>query len=88
MAEASVKHCPDCRGDLEPIKLLARTPLLEGALSFPQYVESDGAVVRYAAADAKRSDTGNWTYRVAGTVKATLCSSCHRIFLHGEPVPK
>jgi hypothetical protein len=78
MVEVSANQCPDCGGALTPIKLIARTPV-KGQLK-----PSDGAVVRYAIPEAKRG----WfvsQYDVAGRVSATLCQSCHRIFLYGHP---
>jgi hypothetical protein len=78
MTKASAHQCPDCSGVLNPIKLIARTPI--GS----QLTDSDGAVVRYAKPDAKRG----WfvsQYEIAGSVTAMMCESCHRIFLYGRP---
>jgi hypothetical protein len=76
MNDASVRRCPDCAGDLQPIKLFART-----MVGWPGCGQ-DGAMTRYAAPETKRN--GISQFEVMGRVSATLCSSCHRIFLHGE----
>lgn len=72
------RRCPDCGGALQAIKLFARSAGggVHGYMDVP--------VLRYAAAEAQR---GSWSYlyEVAGKVNARLCSSCHRIFLYGEP---
>jgi hypothetical protein len=77
MADASARRCPDCRGDLQQIKLFART-----FIGWPG-VGQDGAVTRYAIPEAKRN--GLSQFKEEGKVSASLCSSCHRIFLYGEP---
>jgi hypothetical protein len=77
MAEAGGRRCPDCGDELQPIKLFART--MQG---WPG-VGQDRAVTRYTTPQAKR-DGLSW-FKEEGRVKATLCSSCRRIFLHGEP---
>jgi hypothetical protein len=76
-AVAPAQRCPDCDGELQPIKLFARTPTKAGKV--------DGAVIRYASAEAQRGKWLSATYDVAGKVRAVLCSSCHRIFLYGQP---
>jgi hypothetical protein len=73
MVEESARRCPDCGGELRPIKLLAKGPA----------AQPDGAVTRYADPGAKRD--GCFQFPQAGKVSAMLCSSCHRIFLYGEP---
>jgi hypothetical protein len=78
MPESGEKRCPDCEGPLQPIKLFARTPFAGGTYS-------DGAVIRYATAEARRGKWFSWTYDVAGRVNAMMCSSCHRIFFYGQP---
>lgn len=77
MAEPSERRCPDCGGELQPIKLFART--LEG---WPG-VGQDGAVSRYTTPHAKRDSLSQ--FKVEGRVRVTLCSSCSRIFFYGEP---
>ncbi len=72
-------QCPDCNGGLEDIKLFGRSwknPLSGAAI--------DAEVMYYAAANAKRSSMMSM-YEEAGTVRATMCHECRRIFLHGIP---
>lgn len=45
---------------------------------------SDAVVRYYANADGDRVRMGNES-RASGIVRVTLCSQCHRIFLHGLP---
>lgn len=72
MATVETKtECPDCRSPMQPIKLID-----EGHYQFHHEL-------RYTAAESKRSCSG--MYPVAGTVKATMCPSCGRIVLRGEP---
>jgi hypothetical protein len=76
---AHERKCPDCSGELVPIKLFGRgwkNPLSGAAI--------DTEVMYYADADAKRSTFLNM-FEEAGTVEATLCNDCRRIFLHGLP---
>ncbi|MCB9873480.1 MAG: hypothetical protein H6821_04805 [Planctomycetaceae bacterium] len=69
--------CPDCQGQMHPIKLLDAThPGLH--LTGARHVETT-----YAAVDAPPSlFTG--TIPKAGTVKARICQECGRIILHGS----
>jgi hypothetical protein len=72
-------QCPDCGGNLTAIKLFGRgweNPVSGAAI--------DAEVVHYAEADAQRS-TFKSMFTEAGTVHATLCGKCRRIFLHGDP---
>ncbi len=72
------ERCPDCKGSLQSIELVARGP--DGPMGPPLE-----AVVRYyATADSERVRSGSES-RIAGHVRASLCSQCHRIFLHGVP---
>jgi hypothetical protein len=71
--------CPDCNGELVGIKLFGRgwQNTLSGAAV-------DSEVTYYADADAPRSSFLSM-FEVAGTVRATRCIGCLRIFLHGVP---
>lgn len=72
------ERCPDCKGSLQSIELVARGP--DGPLGSPLQ-----SIVRfYATADAERVRSGAES-RTAGHVRATLCTQCHRIFLFGVP---
>jgi hypothetical protein len=44
----------------------------------------DAEVMYYADADAERSSVLSM-FEEAGTVRATMCNGCRRIFLHGVP---
>lgn len=71
--------CPDCHGGLEDIKLFGRSwknPISGGAI--------DAEVTYYAAANAKRTSMLSMCEE-AGTIRATMCTECRRIFLHGVP---
>jgi hypothetical protein len=72
-------RCPDCQGELVPIKLFGRgwTNPVSGAAV-------DTEVTHYAAADAHRSSFLSM-FEEAGTVRATLCNGCRRIHLLGVP---
>ena len=70
-------QCPDCKGGLEAIKLFGRgwkNPISGAAI--------DAELKFYADADAQRSSMLSM-YEEAGTVQATMCNECRRIFLHG-----
>lgn len=72
------ERCPDCKGALHSIELVARGP--DGPMGPP--LET---IVRfYATADVDRVRSGAES-RTAGHVRACLCSQCHRIFLYGVP---
>lgn len=71
-------RCPDCKGSLQSIELVARGP--DGPMGPPL----ETLVRFYATADIDRVRTGGES-RTAGHVRASLCSQCHRIFLHGVP---
>jgi hypothetical protein len=62
------------------VKLFART-----VVGWPG-VGQDGGVTRYSAPDAKRN--GLSQLEELGKVNSMMCSSCHRIFLYGEPTKK
>ena len=63
--------CPDCRGTMQPIKLIDHTrSVIDAELS-------------YIAADAQQGWFGG--FPVAGTVSAQMCCDCGRILLFGEP---
>jgi hypothetical protein len=72
-------QCPDCGGSLKAITLFGRGPQnpLSGAAT-------DAEVVYYANAQTKRSSILSM-FDAAGTVVATCCDNCRRIFLHGIP---
>jgi hypothetical protein len=72
-------QCPDCNGELVGVKLFGRgwkNPVSGAAV--------DSEVMYYAGADAQRSSFLSM-FEEAGTVQATLCNGCRRIFLHGVP---
>ena len=76
---AQESPCPDCSGALVPIKLFGRgwkSPFGGAAI--------DAEVVYYADADAERGPFQSM-FEEAGTVRATMCSQCRRIFLHAVP---
>jgi hypothetical protein len=78
MSRSIQGQCPDCKGELVGIKLFGRgyqVPLTGAAI--------DAEVVYYADADAERS-TFFCMFEEAGTVRATMCNGCRRIFLHGD----
>jgi hypothetical protein len=80
LQSVSLPPCPDCGADLVEIKLFGRSgenPLSGAAI--------DTAVVYYAHVEARRG----WAFgmlKEQGGVRATICTSCHRIFLHGVPL--
>jgi len=80
MSQSTLENqCPDCGGGLTAIKLFGRgweNPVSGAAI--------DAEVVHYAEADAVRS-TFKSMFTETGTVRATLCGECRRIFLHGDP---
>lgn len=63
------KVCPDCQGNLEPIRILDK-----GHYSIPESFE-------YASLDAK---PGFWTGYVSaeGRIEALICTSCARILFY------
>lgn len=70
-------QCPDCNGELSAIKLFGRgwkNPISGAAI--------DAELIYYADAEAERSSILSM-YEPAGTVRATMCNECRRIFLHG-----
>lgn len=74
-----VKQCPDCKGELEAIKLFGRgwkNPVSGAAI--------DAEMIYYTDASAERSSFRSM-FDAAGTVQATMCRECQRIFLHGVP---
>jgi hypothetical protein len=74
-----VKQCPDCNGALDVIKLFGRgwkNPISGAAI--------DTELSYYADANAERSSILSM-YEGAGTVRATMCNECRRIFLYGIP---
>ncbi len=76
---ARESQCPDCNGELAAIKLFGRgwkNPVSGAAI--------DAEVMYYADADAERSSFLSM-FEEAGTVRATICNGCRRIFLHGVP---
>jgi uncharacterized OB-fold protein len=71
--------CPDCGGELAPVKLFGRgseNPFSGAAI--------DTELSYYTDADAQR---GTWLgmFTERGRVRTTLCQSCRRLFLHGFP---
>ena len=73
------KECPDCKGSLVPIKLIAEA--WENPISGIA-VQTD--LQFYTGAEAERRFlTGKFV--PAGLVESYLCSACGRIFLYGTP---
>jgi hypothetical protein len=73
------RQCPDCNGELVNIKLFGRgwqNPISGSAI--------DAEVAYYTDVDAERSAFLSM-FEEAGTVRATMCDGCRRIFLHGIP---
>ncbi len=76
---AQESPCPDCGGALVAIKLFGRgwkNPISGAAV--------DAEVMYYADEHTKRSGLLSM-FEEAGTVRATMCSGCRRIFLHAVP---
>jgi hypothetical protein len=71
--------CPDCGGVLNAIALFGREEF-----NLRQGLGVDAGVQYYSAAS---NEQGFFTgrYSISGRVKASMCSTCHRIFLHGVP---
>jgi hypothetical protein len=71
--------CPNCSGDLAPIMLFGRS----GEAPLTGY-RVDARVSYYTDPEAEK---GFWStrYEEKGVVRATMCQSCHRVFLHGFP---
>jgi hypothetical protein len=71
--------CPDCSGELRPIKLIDATE--------PMWHSEGGRHVelRYAAEDAEPS-LFMGTIQALGVVRGSICPSCGRILLHGRPL--
>ena len=71
--------CPDCGGVLNAIALFGREEF-----NLRQGLGVDAGVQYYSAAS---NEQGFFTgrYSISGLVKASMCSTCHRIFLHGVP---
>jgi len=79
---SALPPCPDCGAALVEIKLFGRgaeNPLSGAAI--------DTAVVYFSDADASRS-WGFAMLKEKGMVRATICPSCHRIFLYGVPLER
>lgn len=73
----NARTCPDCRVELQPIKLLDAT----------EQVRMQGAThvdVTYAAPDAKRSFFTQ-TIPPAGTVRGLVCPECGLIQMYAVP---
>jgi len=74
-------ECPDCRAALIPITMVAR-----GEANRLTGAAIDAEVAYYVNEGASRSVTfAARMFEPAGTVRATLCSGCRRIFLHAVP---
>lgn len=69
-------ECPDCRGELRPIKIVDATGrALDAGIS---HVE-----LAYASPLAEQSGLSG-TIPTSGNVRAKLCRNCTRIFLYGS----
>ena len=73
------KPCADCGGTLVDITLFSRSVAnpISGAAC-------DSEMMYSAGAGAGRSAFLSM-FKKSGTVSASLCSDCHRIFLYGHP---
>jgi hypothetical protein len=71
--------CPSCGSRLSPIMLFGRS----GEAPLTGY-PVDAGVAYYTDPEAEKSF---WSTRFIekGVVRAVICQSCHRIFLHGFP---
>ncbi|GIW94445.1 MAG: hypothetical protein KatS3mg110_2486 [Pirellulaceae bacterium] len=67
-------NCPDCGGELTPIRMIDATERAMG--SGVGHVE-----LAYASMSSAPSDLSG-TFPAAGVVRAKLCGSCGRIFLY------
>ena len=75
---SSLPPCPDCGAALVEIKLFCR-----GANGRTGSIDSE--INYYTDARASRSFFyGKFTEK--GSVRTTICTVCHRIFLHGVPL--
>ncbi len=69
-------ECPDCRGELNDIKIVDATArALDAGIS---HVE-----LAYASPRAEQSGLSG-TIPIAGNVRAKLCRECSRIFLYAS----
>ena len=71
--------CPDCGGVLNAIALFGREEF-----NLRQGLGVDAGVQYYSAASNEQGFFSG-RYSISGRVKSSMCSSCHRIFLHGVP---
>jgi hypothetical protein len=71
------RTCPDCKGVLQPIKLLDKW----GAWGERKVFEE----LTYTEGDAQQKGFLAPSYKPAGIVHAFMCDSCHRIVLYGSP---
>lgn len=71
--------CPDCGSRLEPVSLFAREEF-----NFRQGMGVDSAVRYYCDANEEQGIVSG-RHTIGGHVKASMCSACYRIFLHGIP---
>ena len=71
--------CPDCGGVLNAIALFGREEF-----NLRQGLGVDAGVQYYSEAS---NEQGFFTgrYSISGRLRASMCSSCRRIFLHGVP---
>jgi hypothetical protein len=74
--------CADCGGPLEAVALFGRGP--QNPLTG---VAIDAALQYYTDAGANRTSLwwGAGMLTAKGTVQASMCTSCRRIFLYGIP---
>lgn len=71
--------CPDCGGVLNAIAMFAREKM-----NLRQGYGVDAGVQYYSdASDEQGFFTGR--HSISGRIRASMCTSCHRVFLHGEP---
>ncbi len=70
--------CPDCQGELKPIKLIGRG--WENPIS---KIAADSDLGYYVEAETERSDFSGM-YKAKGEIDSYLCSACGRIFLFAK----
>jgi len=71
-----LKSCPDCSGDLRPVKLVS--PTAKGS-SIGGW---EHELVGYAEEKARLKGLKQ-TYELSGYARGYICSDCDRIFLYG-----
>jgi len=79
MPQCVQEQCPDCKGELMGIKLIGR------GLKHPFSGAFNDALVKYYAEPTATRGVFTARFDEAGTVRASMCKECKRIFLYGVP---